>query len=525
MASLTHVCMWSENGWKPINAEQAARLHPGGTVSARSGLFMCEYCGQYVTLTDGPIRVRYFKHSAYEESKDCPERKFGSGYQMPYDAKNHQLPIRITDVSDNGFSFEVGLIHAPVKSIPNNLNIRITAGRLKRKRYVFAGNQINDKGVTYLPIGDRPSDSYSVQIENGENAFFVLQPEMFQGMNESGTLFEKESGEMLTRDADVEIKKEYYLLRRGYVSECRHRGLLVKKIAQKRFDFETWNLYLVKASEFNENAAKFFLTYRCRLTESPAKLQPVWPPYILGNQIVVHNQDNMVMLARGNVTKLRTFPEAPIRSFPRKAAAEKVFEVMCSERQQLISIGRTNILKYTYMWKEPLSQTGVLPDIMVTDVNNVKIKSGIARNLPQDRTLRFTTSFDGEIVVYKGEFLSFKKKIKADKRVLLRNVAYGYEIQLVVGRDVVWQIYYEENAHEKDFESDNELNSEEAILKQLVLNSGFLIPVPNSLKNIMLKMNRYPRISKWIKKCIREGKINEHSYRLLQSLYIEMNDL
>lgn len=45
MASLTHVCMWSDHGWKRITAEQAARLHPGGTVSARSGLFMCELCG------------------------------------------------------------------------------------------------------------------------------------------------------------------------------------------------------------------------------------------------------------------------------------------------------------------------------------------------------------------------------------------------------------------------------------------------------------------------------------------------
>lgn len=69
MASLTHVCMWSENGWKRITAEQAALLHPGGTVSAHSGLFMCELCGQYVILTDGDIRIRYFKHSAYEKAK------------------------------------------------------------------------------------------------------------------------------------------------------------------------------------------------------------------------------------------------------------------------------------------------------------------------------------------------------------------------------------------------------------------------------------------------------------------------
>lgn len=69
MASLTHVCMWSKNGWRHISAEEASKLHTGGTVSAHSGLFMCELCGQYVILTDGDIRVRYFKHSAYEKAK------------------------------------------------------------------------------------------------------------------------------------------------------------------------------------------------------------------------------------------------------------------------------------------------------------------------------------------------------------------------------------------------------------------------------------------------------------------------
>lgn len=81
MASLTHVCMWSDNGWKRITAEQAAKLHPGGTVSAHSGLFMCELCGQYVSLTDGTVQTRHFRHSAYEKSKNCPERIFEPAIQ------------------------------------------------------------------------------------------------------------------------------------------------------------------------------------------------------------------------------------------------------------------------------------------------------------------------------------------------------------------------------------------------------------------------------------------------------------
>ena len=75
MASLTHVCMWSDNGWKRITAEQAARLHPGGTVSAHSGLFMCELCGQYVILTNGDISLDLTHSLLYDAARRkliCP---------------------------------------------------------------------------------------------------------------------------------------------------------------------------------------------------------------------------------------------------------------------------------------------------------------------------------------------------------------------------------------------------------------------------------------------------------------------
>ena len=47
MGSLTHVCVWSSKGWTHIAPEEVARSHLGESVSARSGLFMCELCGQY----------------------------------------------------------------------------------------------------------------------------------------------------------------------------------------------------------------------------------------------------------------------------------------------------------------------------------------------------------------------------------------------------------------------------------------------------------------------------------------------
>ena len=66
MASLTHVCVWSKNGWKRITPEEVAREHSRGGVSARSGIFMCSLCGQYVTFFNGRVQAPHFRHSSAE---------------------------------------------------------------------------------------------------------------------------------------------------------------------------------------------------------------------------------------------------------------------------------------------------------------------------------------------------------------------------------------------------------------------------------------------------------------------------
>lgn len=151
MAALTHVCMWADNGWKPITAEQAAKSHHSGTVSANSGLFMCELCGQYVTLTGANIRNSYFKHSAYEKSKDCPERTFGVSYSLSYNPKEYDLPIRII-VSPPSFHFEIGLIRVPANLLNNNFCVQIQAVDATDSTFIFSKERINIDSITYLSI-------------------------------------------------------------------------------------------------------------------------------------------------------------------------------------------------------------------------------------------------------------------------------------------------------------------------------------------------------------------------------------
>lgn len=512
MASLTHVCVWSDNGWKRITAEQAARLHPGGTVSAHSGLFMCELCGQYVSLTDGAVQTRHFRHRAHEKSKNCPERIFGSGYSISYNSHEHDLPIRIVGVSASSFRFEIGLIRAPISSLSSDFRIEIRPKGVLDVSYVFTKERLNHDSITYLPIGEKPFETYSLNLQNGNNKLYEFWPTEIKGIDPEGTLFEKTSGKKLTYDADVEIETEYYLLKRGHFHRRTGSSIRIQEIVQKQFGWETWILYVISVSAFNAETARFYLDLHCRLTDHPVSLQPVWPLFVEGNYIVTHSQDNMYMLVEGNVATIKTFPSATVCQLNHNVSYPKLYKVHCSSRQQLISAGRTQPLKYTYFWKEPLNRVGPSPAILVTDLSGSEIESGESNTLPHNKTLLFKSTFDGELIISSNSRIVEKRKIFADKTLELDGLSYDISVQVIIGLDVVWEI---------DFKKQQTVitNDEAEIFKQISNTSGAFIPAPHSLRNILSGMGHYPQICQWIRQCIKEDSINEQSYRRLQNIY------
>ena len=511
MASLTHVCMWSGNGWTQITAEQAAKLHPGGTVSAHSGLFMCELCGQYVSLTDGHVQTRHFRHSAYEKSKNCPERTLGPGNSISYSPQEHDLPIRIMDVSSSSFRFEVGLIRAPVGSLSEDLRIAIKPKGALDVSYVFAKERLNYDSITYLPIGERPFEKYTLDLINGSDKLREFWPIEIKGVDPEGTLFEKGSGKKLTYDADVEIGQEYYLLKRGDIYKRSQSSMRIQEVSRMQFGWETWILYVVSASTFNEEAARFYLDFHCRLTEYPVSLQPIWPLYVEGHYIVKHNQNSMYVLVEGNVAAVKTFPSVTVRQLNYDFSQAKLYDVFCAGKQQLISVGRTQTLQYTYFWKEPLNRVGPSPAISVTDLFGSEIESGESNTLPHNKTLLFKSTFDGELIISNNRIVD-KRKIVADRQLELDGLSYGVSVQVVIGLDVVWKINFKKRQV-------SIVSDEVEILKRLRNTSGAFIPAPHSLRNILSGMGQYPQICQWIRKCIKEDSINEQSYRRLQDIY------
>ena len=211
---LTHVCMWSGRGWKRITASEAARMRPGGTVSARSGLFMCDICGQYVTLTSGDIRDPYFRHSSEEKSKDCPERTFGPPVFYDFLAVEHDLPIRIRVIDQKSFEIEIGFIDVPVSILGKRDSRKIIIKKIggSGESFAYSLERLNQGTITYLSVGRVPAESYRISYPIELSKIASYWPPNIEGISRSGSLFDANSGKKLSEDADVEVNHPYYLV-------------------------------------------------------------------------------------------------------------------------------------------------------------------------------------------------------------------------------------------------------------------------------------------------------------------------
>lgn len=515
MASLTHVCMWSNKGWKRITASEAAKIHPGGTVSAHSGLFMCELCGQYVILVDGNRQVRHFRHSSSKKSKDCPERVSGIKILLTYNPQDYELPIRIKNITNKDFELEIGFIRVPEKLLTEKMQIEIKPSSHEFASYIYSSERLNSDTITYLSVGGIPCDEYRINVSGTKDEIKRFWPKEVQGINSSGTLFDESTGKKLVHDSDVIVGEKYYLLCRGNIYS-NNTCVSIQKITSKIVSYKTWNLYEIVANDYDENTARFFLEYHCRLTEKPVKIQAVWPVYIETPYVIKYNQNSVIMHIIGNGLTTRAFPYTNILTHKCSDSNETVIETICNTRQQLISAGRTNVLQYAYLWKEPLTDTAEKPLAEVVDKQGVTIFSGSHNELPKGKILRITVPYDGKIVIRLKGMVIEKRELHANIPTEIDSIIWNMEISVYVGLDSVWKASF-------DYLKKKEISDEEEILHRLSSYRGVLVTVPHTLGNLAGKLQNYPQIRRWLYECIRSGYMSKQAYRELQMLIVKKN--
>ena len=503
---LSHVCMWSEHGWKRVTAKEAAKMHPGGTVSAKSGLFMCELCGQYVTLTDGWIRDRYFRHSAEELSKDCPERTFSNSVSITFPAGTYDLPLKIKIISSGKFKLFLGLLPVPNNLLDNKGNSKIVVGCPDSDtQYVYSFERLTNYCISYLSVGTKPYEKYNISVIPSDDRLNSYWPKTVEGVFAGGTIFDGITGKKLPYDADTLVNHRYYLLTKQNLYIEGLTGITAKSVCRCNIDLSTWNVYEIEATSFDERVARFFLNYHCRLTENEVDIIPLWPVYIETPYRIYHQYDKITIFLRGDAEP-KVFPETSLYSESYNNG--KVFSVNCKKRQQLLSAGRTKVLKYTYLWKDILDCEVSLPQIAVTDLSGTVMMQGEQSKLPEKRMLSIKAPFDGFVKRKKKGIVLEQFNLYSDKIMEIDEVQYNQTIEVTQGLDIVWSVTFVCPVVTND-------STDELLLYDLEKCSGEYISVTHSLGALAERMAEYPRSREWLYACIRTGKMSKKAYRLL----------
>ena len=506
---LNHVSMWTdETGWQPITEQEATKLHPGGSVSASSGLFKCCLCEQYVSFTKEGNKKRHFRHNKAEQDKECNDRTFIDSTSSTTAETAIKSVFRIKYNSD-GFEFEIGLVQPPnIERITCSLKIQASNSAIRP--FLYNASRWQD-GITYFYVGDTPSHYYTIETVGMD---IEEIPNQVSGISDKGTLFDKKSGKRLPDRGDVCVGVEYLLLTRnkdlveGFVEQGIKWDLIYKK--------EGFCLYSVIATDFNEIAARFFLDYRYNLTKSKATLYPLWPLYANYPYVIRHIGNNVYIYLEGKDIKAKLFPDSQINTYCVGVDdTSRVLKISCKTRQQTIIAARTTALKELYLWKDELSKTAALPEITVKNGNGEEVSSGLFEHLPPKKSLTILAPYDGILITkYKG-IITEKRKIQPDSPTIIDQIRFDQSFFVFQGLDCVWSTEFKRSKPQKSI-------AEKEFVIKLESCTGSRIAITHSLGAIANRLQNYPLIRQWLYQKIREGYASEAAIKKLKKFVIDL---
>lgn len=318
-------------------------------------------------------------------------------------------------------------------------------------------------------------------------------------------MFDKKSGKKLPYDADVKVGHEYYLVI-GRTLNRNIKTIEQNEVCSKIISLQTWRVYEIKATQFNEEAAKFFLNFHYRLTDEPVTMYPIWPSYIEAPYIIYHNSKQINVFFNGNAEpKLSAVGD--IVKYP--ISKPKLLCITSDSKHQLLSAGRTAVLKYMYFWQSEIDKNGIIPSIKVVDIRGNEISNNKKNELPENQTLCVTSDVDGKFIVLEGGYVLEKYELYAGNIFEYDRVRYGITIKIYQGLDCIWSSFYERKKIDKNYD-------EMALLNDLIGAGGKKIKISHSIGAIIDKFNNQPKIKAWIYKTIKKGYIQENAYKLLR---------
>lgn len=510
---LTHVCEWDpKTGYRRITVEEASAKFSSYTVPVEKGFFVCELCAQKIGLTKArkDTGTRYFYHSRGEQDKTCEDRQ--QSYDRPIATLNeHVMPIRI-QVSGNTFVLQLGFF-LPHKTNAQDLRcekIRIDTDSHKPP-YEYLFDRISSTGITYLDVGDYPSRFYGIEYVQPSIGLKKFWPTKVPGINPKGALFEKESGKLLQTGGKAYAGKTYYLMQRGSIGI--HSDINVKEII--RFEvrtFEWWHLYEISSQCFSKRSAQFFLERSIFLSETPLDFYPIWPVYVADPYFIYHEQAEMFFYLAGTYADLKSHPITSEYLAPKSEPIEgaKLVRLFASNREQLLSLGVSGALGFSYLLRQDLNMCGTVPLVTVKDFEKNILEQDLYTNIPKKKGIAISAHFDGKVVLLQNGKVQGELLLVGENTTTVYPISLGMEIKIYQGCDCVRTVTFQ-----KETLSCDSRIADQELIEKLSACHDTPISVSHSFGAIAEKLRNYPKTKHWVYKAIRKGALPRTAYNLL----------
>jgi hypothetical protein len=509
--SLENVSIWdNHHGWRHTTPNEAIKSYPFGT-AANDAIFLCESCGQYALLAVGDKQIPHFRHPG--GSKDCKDKMTARSNYYQTNRLGFSLPLKI-QIDGSKLAVFIGFLPISVQQMKDSVNngaiVKILGNRQELATFLINEDRFSSDHITYISVGNAVCEKYRLSLFHSSTSIANIWPQVVNGFDSGGTLFDPDTGKRLPVNADVEVHRKYYLITR-------------KHLLSDSFDVDKkrvccldngWMLYEVSATKLSKNAATFFLQFGSRLTDSPAYLNLVWPPGLRTSHVITYEQGPVVFYHRGGGC-VEVWPSTRV-NHSNDGTSEGTIQSFNSDAvQQVLSLsrfaGRTSVLRYIVLHMKELSPAKQQRDAFVTDVEGNWIAQGEYSELPPEKCLKARTHFDGYVEVKNGDWVVAKIKISGGEFAVIP-VQWNCTVAVYQGRDLVCRVGYQRRPSEKA--------DAEELLKHLTQYRSNMVKVHHNLGRIAAKLTAYPETQRWLAKQIHRGTISQDAIEEIKRFII-----
>ena len=519
--ALTHVHYWVGKKWVPITAEEARKLFPYGAC-AGSKLFMCGACQSFVLLTREGANHAHFRHKRSGANDLCPDYRGGGPFAQDRDSffKTRGLPIHIKAETNGEALFELGFTPLPdevLRNAPPSM-IRITCQPSGERLSFSTARRLVPGAMTYVTVSSNLPERIEIQVTPAEkNPFSEWWPKEVTGVasGAEGALFDGKTHKLLPPDADVLTEHPYWLLTQNFEQSC--DGITVRRLMSP--EVRGWRLYEATATDYCEKSAKFFLRYRARLTETPAKLLPVWPPTVQAPRFIYHNAERLYLCKVGNA-RVQIFPRDTI-SQSKKIQDFALFSFRTAERcRQAVSAGRSSVLRFYYVWKKSDYPQSPAPEVRVTDRKGNAFDPGPQQVLPPEGELRITSPWGGRVILKEAGTIANEIELRPEETVRLRKLTRKSSVEIFVGCDLVQSFDF--SPPPSPASPQNQTPEDDARLAAILAPSrnDTLVPVSHAFAAVLARREFPPRVKTEIYRAVRRGTMPGRLYAYIKNTIV-----